>query len=143
MRGRGESRGLSHSAWFRYLWDLTEPLEPIGSRKNPKQGKDETYEHQRFVEMPWRWCVTCRGLEWSKRPKRVVLLPVFLPRPGPGLLGGGEADCPQHCGSCHVFLGNPLTGDGNDYVLSYIADDPDCENAVTQQWCEFYDYLAI
>ena len=60
---------------------------------------------------------------------------------GPYPHGGGEADAPQHCGSCRVFLENPLTGDGDDYVLSAIADDPDCENAVTQQWREFYDYL--
>jgi hypothetical protein len=62
---------------------------------------------------------------------------------GPYPNGGGEADCPQHCGSCHAFLENPLTGDGDDYVLSAIADDPERENAVTQQWCEFYDYLTI
>ena len=60
---------------------------------------------------------------------------------GPFPNGGGEADCPQHCGSCHAFLENPLTGDGDDYVLSAIADDPDCENAVIQQWRQWYDYL--
>jgi hypothetical protein len=60
---------------------------------------------------------------------------------GPYPNGGGEADCPQHCGSCHAFLENPLTGDGDDYVSSAIADDPDCENAVTQQWRQWYNYL--
>jgi hypothetical protein len=62
---------------------------------------------------------------------------------GPYPNGGGEADSPQHCGSCHAFLENPLTGDGNDYVLSYIADDPERENAVTNEWREYYDYLEI
>jgi hypothetical protein len=62
---------------------------------------------------------------------------------GPYADGGGEADHPQHCGSCGAFLRNALTGDGDEYVLSHIADDPDCENAVTQQWREWYDYLTI
>jgi hypothetical protein len=61
---------------------------------------------------------------------------------GPYPNGGGEADRPQHCGSCGAFLQNPLTSDGYDYVLSHIADDPGCENAVFQQWCEFYDHLT-
>jgi hypothetical protein len=60
---------------------------------------------------------------------------------GPYPQGGGEADCPQHCSSCHAFLENPLTGDGDDYVLAAIADDPERENAVTNEWREFYDHL--
>jgi hypothetical protein len=60
---------------------------------------------------------------------------------GPYPDGGGEADCPQHCGSCHAFLENPLTGAGNDYVLSAIADDP--ESTVVQEWRDYYDYLTI
>ncbi len=35
---------------------------------------------------------------------------------GPYGDGGGEADCPQHCGACNLFLDNPLTGDGETYV---------------------------
>jgi hypothetical protein len=58
---------------------------------------------------------------------------------GPYPNSGGEADCPQHCGSCHAFLENPLTGDGDAYVLSHIADDP--ESPVVQEWREFYGYL--
>jgi len=38
-------------------------------------------------------------------------------------------------------LQNALTGDGDDYVLSAIADDPEHENSVTNKWREFYDYL--
>ncbi|KKL11925.1 hypothetical protein LCGC14_2540860, partial [marine sediment metagenome] len=45
----------------------------------------------------------------------------------PYLDGGGEADTPQHCDHCSVFLENPLTGDGYAYViealLSYRAGD--------------------
>jgi hypothetical protein len=36
--------------------------------------------------------------------------------------GGGEADTPQHCGQCGVFLENPLTRDGLDYVAEAIGD---------------------
>jgi hypothetical protein len=35
---------------------------------------------------------------------------------GPYSEGGGEADSPQHCDHCGVFLDNPLTGDGETYV---------------------------
>lgn len=35
---------------------------------------------------------------------------------GPYSEGGGEADCPQHCGRCGTFLDNPLTGEGETYV---------------------------
>lgn len=35
---------------------------------------------------------------------------------GPYDKGGGEADTPQHCDSCGLFLENPLTTDGGDYV---------------------------
>lgn len=35
---------------------------------------------------------------------------------GPVPNGGGEADTPQHCGYCGVFLENPLTPEGGEYV---------------------------
>lgn len=35
---------------------------------------------------------------------------------GPYANGGGEADCPQHCDHCGVFLENVLTDDGVLYV---------------------------
>lgn len=53
----------------------------------------------------------------------------------------GEADCPDHCGGCGVFLENPLTEEGEKYVvervnegleegeLSYPLDD----------WYAYYD----
>jgi len=39
---------------------------------------------------------------------------------GPYPHGGGEADTPQHCDACHVFLENPLTEDGVRYVREAI-----------------------
>lgn len=46
---------------------------------------------------------------------------------GPYPDGGGEADCPQHCDGCGLFLENPLTDDGAEYVESKAAefDAPD------------------
>lgn len=41
---------------------------------------------------------------------------------GPYDDGGGEADCPQHCARCHVFLDNPLTTDGVKYVIEQFTD---------------------
>jgi hypothetical protein len=35
---------------------------------------------------------------------------------GPYADGGGEADTPQHCDHCGVFLENSLTPDGGEYV---------------------------
>lgn len=39
---------------------------------------------------------------------------------GPFPNGGGEADSPQHCGICGVFLENPLTDEGVEYVVDCI-----------------------
>lgn len=41
---------------------------------------------------------------------------------GPYGDGGGEADSPQHCDSCGLFLDNPLTGDGDNYVRDAFID---------------------
>jgi hypothetical protein len=39
---------------------------------------------------------------------------------GPYSDGGGEADCPQYCDTCGIFLENPLTHDGIDYEIGRI-----------------------
>ena len=52
----------------------------------------------------------------------------------------GESDCPEHCACCGLFLENPLTADGDDYVREYIENSP--ENPITQLWAEYYDYLT-
>jgi len=52
----------------------------------------------------------------------------------------GESDTPDHCGGCGIFLENPLTGDGEQYVKDAIQDgtgDPE----VLATWKEFYSYL--
>lgn len=76
---------------------------------------------------------------------------------GPYPNGGGEADTPQHCDACGLFLENPLTADGDDYVreqaepYSYADEDGDvapwplvAERAaadgkpVLAEWIDFY-----
>jgi hypothetical protein len=41
---------------------------------------------------------------------------------GPYEHGGGEADCPQHCDHCSLFLENPLTTEGVEYVRGAISE---------------------
>ena len=55
---------------------------------------------------------------------------------GPYSDGGGEADSPQHCDHCHVFLENPLTSDGYEYVRKEWNA---CGCSVTDLWCDFYE----
>jgi hypothetical protein len=60
---------------------------------------------------------------------------------GPYDNGGGEADCPQHCGSCGVFLENPLTGYGCEYVceaLGQITYDNAGNRPVLRTWAARY-----
>jgi hypothetical protein len=61
---------------------------------------------------------------------------------GPYSHGGGEADCPQHCGVCGVFLENPLTGDGTRYVSERLVDHARTgsgNKAVLEQWAKYYN----
>ena len=48
--------------------------------------------------------------------------------------GGGEADGPQHCGDCGVFLENALTTDGDTYVKEHW-------DSMDEDIQEFYSYL--
>lgn len=48
-----------------------------------------------------------------------------------------EADTPQHCDHCQLFLENRLTGDGYEYVLQKLLDD-DGDADVLQLWRDFY-----
>ena len=60
---------------------------------------------------------------------------------GPYPDGGGEADCPQHCGTCGCFLGNPLTGDGEEYVrevLREAKEDGKPLSPIEEMWAKFY-----
>lgn len=54
---------------------------------------------------------------------------------GPTSDGGGESDCPQHCDDCGVFLENPLTADGFEYVYEAAAKKI---TKTVQEWLDYY-----
>jgi hypothetical protein len=62
-----------------------------------------------------------------------------LPK-GPYPDSGGEADTPQHCDECHLFLQNDLTKEGYAYVgdaiASFILNGGN--QTVIRQWFDFY-----
>lgn len=59
---------------------------------------------------------------------------------GPYPDGGGEADSPQHCDACELFLENALTGDGEDYVREKLAER-DGREEILDEWAYYYDWL--
>lgn len=50
-----------------------------------------------------------------------------------GPYGPEEADSPQHCAGCGLFLQNPLTRDGYAYVREALAS-----GATANVWRDFY-----
>ena len=58
---------------------------------------------------------------------------------GPYSDGGGESDCPEHCGDCGVFLENSLTTDGENYVK--VSVDVGYGGVAESEWKPFYSYL--
>lgn len=58
---------------------------------------------------------------------------------GPYSDGGGEADCPQHCGMCGVFLENPLTSDGRAYVEARLKTIGHTRSRLRKLWSKFYE----
>lgn len=65
---------------------------------------------------------------------------------GPYSDGGGEADCPNHCDHCGIFLENPLTKDGVAYTADMIRENEQegfGNLPVLTIWKQFYfDELA-
>lgn len=55
---------------------------------------------------------------------------------GPYANGGGEADSPQHCGACGLFLENPLTYYGMAYAREVMIRN--AQSDVTHLWAQFY-----
>jgi hypothetical protein len=55
----------------------------------------------------------------------------------------GESDHPEHCDACRVFLENPLTSDGWEYVREAITDavaDGRYDSVACTEWAPFYGY---
>tara|TARA_Y100000310_G_C20062241_1_gene525543 strand:+ start:70 stop:492 length:423 start_codon:yes stop_codon:yes gene_type:complete len=58
----------------------------------------------------------------------------------------GETDSPDHCETCHRFLGRRLTDDGVEYVRQSAVDDLDQHGAigdVVQGWLDYYGVDGI
>jgi hypothetical protein len=66
---------------------------------------------------------------------------------GPYPYGGGEADTPQHCDACGVFLENSLTADGESYVKEAIETSRELKrknmlrdsSVALEIWAPFYE----
>lgn len=61
---------------------------------------------------------------------------------GPYSDGGGEADGPNHCDHCGVFLENPLTVDGFAYVQEAVNEAQKSKQSgsvALAQWALFYN----
>jgi len=84
-------------------------------------------------------CEDCAAAVKERLSTAIHTLGTRYPQ-GPYCDGGGEADCPQHCDMCRVFLENPLTGDGEQYVRDAVAAGKD-NAGVLAEWRTFYDYL--
>ena len=56
---------------------------------------------------------------------------------GPYVDGGGESDTPQHCSHCQLFLENPLTQEGVDYVQAHI-EYGEGDQEVLREWHNYY-----
>lgn len=105
-------------------------------------------------------CETCAHLQRAKILHAMPDFSAHVPEDsdkypiGPYSNGGGEADTPQHCDHCGLFLENPLTDDGRTYVreaaLEFetegadesweeIAVKADAKQSPTlAQWIRFY-----
>ena len=59
---------------------------------------------------------------------------------GPYSDGGGEADSPQHCGDCMVFLENSLTYDGVEYLKEMLAEKSSngIQDELHKTWEKYY-----
>ena len=59
---------------------------------------------------------------------------------GPYPDGGGEADCPNHCDFCGLFLENSLTDDGVEYVREALSENP--QGDVIKEWQAYYGEIV-
>ncbi len=59
---------------------------------------------------------------------------------GPFSNGGGEADCPNHCGRCGCFLENLLTSDGYNYVQEALEQHLHTGSECIGQWFDHYNF---
>ena len=63
--------------------------------------------------------------------------------PVPFSRGEGESDTPDHCGSCHRFLGRNLTAAGIAYVSETASEELDRDGVIGEVVQGWLDYYAI
>jgi len=75
-------------------------------------------------------------------PTKIALTRTITPKVQ-FLTGGGEADSPQHCDNCQVFLENELTTEGYNFVKGmigrYIHNKQEGNLDTLKEWIDFYD----
>lgn len=59
---------------------------------------------------------------------------------GPYPDGGGEADSPQHCDACGLFLENDITGEGEAHIYGCIIEALSTGNVAEciREWIDHY-----
>jgi len=57
---------------------------------------------------------------------------------GPRANGWGVAHCPQHCHMCGIFLQNPITDEGREYVRQCVENVWDYSREIVETWIAFY-----
>lgn len=104
------------------------------------------------------WCETCTAANVLQVPADMLGVAIARRRKahgipdgasdtdnvpdGPHADGGGESDSPQHCDACGVFLRNPLTTDGYEYVRDAIQEHNEHGRGtreVLATWHDFYN----
>lgn len=115
-----------------------------GSRSIPLP---ENPEMDAYVYKAALYCADCanqiiQGLQPLTWPSVMKADSEYVPQ-GPYPNGGGEADTPQHCDRCGTFLENPLTPDGDRYVIEQLVEhartgEGDAE--VLKTWGKFYNF---
>jgi len=70
----------------------------------------------------------------------IALINIDTHLKGPFTDGGGEADIPQHCTTCDLFLENPLTDIGHNYVQLACDWNTSTKHTVALKiWSDFYN----
>jgi hypothetical protein len=106
----------------------------------------EKSEMDAYVYKAALYCSDCaaqirKGRDVQMWPRAMQQDSEYVPR-GPYPNGGGEADTPQHCDACGLFLENPLTPDGTRYVIEKLVEharDGDGDAKALTTWTAFYN----
>jgi hypothetical protein len=133
--------------------DLEEIDNGDGScAENFHESADHSSPRQGFIYQAEMWCPTCAkeiAADIQKNyPKQVPADPTdeysydsdSYPK---GPFFEEESDAPEHCAGCHIFLENPLTTHGQEYMQSMVDEalaKGRGEEPHIKEWMDFYGY---